>query len=75
VLKWLPSLRSPVSTSSYSEALDADIYAEAVRFDQDWRKREPGLLPMEREYATQKLSRMGVKEFPFRSIKDPARKF
>jgi hypothetical protein len=58
VLKWLPSLHPPVSTSSYSEALDADIYAEAIRFDQDWRKREPGLLPMEREYAAQKLARL-----------------
>jgi hypothetical protein len=58
VLKWLPSLHPPVSISSYSETLDADIYAEAIRFDRDWRKREPELLPMEREYATQKLARM-----------------
>jgi hypothetical protein len=58
VLKWLPTLHPPVSAASYSEALDADLYAEAIRFDQDWRKREPELLPMEREYATQKLARM-----------------
>ncbi len=60
VLNWLPSLRPPVSTSSYSEALDADIYAEAIRFDQDWRKREPQLLPIEREYASQKLARINT---------------
>jgi hypothetical protein len=58
VLKWLPKLHAPVSTSSYSEALDADIYAEAIRFDQDWRKREPQLLPTERDYASQKLARI-----------------
>lgn len=58
VLKWLPAFHPPVSTGSYSEALDADLYAEAIRFDQDWRKREPELLPMERGYATQKLAHM-----------------
>jgi hypothetical protein len=58
VLSWLTDLHPTVSTSSYSEALDADIYAEAIRFDQDWRKRDPQLLPMEREYASEKLARM-----------------
>jgi hypothetical protein len=58
VLSWLPSLQMPVSTSTYSQALDADIYAEAIRFDQDWRKREPQLLPIEREYAALKLARL-----------------
>jgi len=58
VLKWLPKVHAPVSTSSYSQALDADIYAEAIRFDQDWRKREPQLLPVEREYASQKVARL-----------------
>ena len=56
VLDWLPSLRPPVSTSSYSDALSAAIYAEAIRFDQAWRKRAPELLPIERAYATQKLA-------------------
>jgi hypothetical protein len=60
VLKWLPSLPTPAGRSSYSQALDADIYAEAIRFDQDWRKREPGLLPMEREYASMKLARIST---------------
>lgn len=58
VLDWLPSLHPPVATSSYSEALSAAVYAEAIRFDQAWRKREPQLLPIEREYATGKLARM-----------------
>ncbi len=60
VLKWLPTLHAPVSAGSYADALDADLYAEAIRFDRDWRKREPELLPMEREYATQKT---GTHEF------------
>ena len=58
VLDWLTTLHAPASTSSYSEALDAAVYAEGIRFDQAWRKREPQLLPMEREYATRKVARM-----------------
>jgi hypothetical protein len=51
-------MHAPTSTNTYSGALDAAIYAEAVRFDKAWRKREPQLLPIEREYARQKLARM-----------------
>src|ERR1035441_1888201 len=40
VLNWLPNFHPPVSTSSYSARLDAEIYAEAIRFDQDWRDRK-----------------------------------
>jgi hypothetical protein len=58
VLGWLPSLHPEVNTGTYSGALNADIYAEAIRFDQAWRKREPQLLPIEREYAMQKLARI-----------------
>jgi hypothetical protein len=58
VLDWLASLRPPVSTSSYAEALAAAVYAEAVRFDQAWRKRQPRLLLIEREYAARKLARV-----------------
>lgn len=58
VLDWFPKLHQPKMTSSYSDALDAAIYSEAVRFDQDWRKREPHLQPNERDYAMQKLARM-----------------
>jgi hypothetical protein len=58
VLDWLPSLHPPANTSSYSEALNAAVYAEAIRFDQAWRKRDSDLLPAEREYATLKLARM-----------------
>jgi hypothetical protein len=50
-------LQRPASTGSYAEALDAAVYSEAVRFDQAWRKRESGLLPIERDYATKKLAR------------------
>ena len=58
VLDWLANLDPPASTSSYRKALNAAVYAEALRFDQAWRKREPQLLPIERDYATRKLARM-----------------
>jgi hypothetical protein len=57
-LDWLPSLHPDTNTSNYAEALDAAIYSEAVRLDQAWRKREPQLLPMEREYAKEKFARI-----------------
>jgi len=58
VLDWLGALSPPTSNSSYTEALDAAIYTEAVRFDQAWRKRQSKLLPIEKEYAGKKLSRV-----------------
>jgi hypothetical protein len=57
VLDWLPRLRPPVNTSTYGDALNGAVYAEAVRFDQAWRKRQPQLLPLEGNYAAQKLAR------------------
>jgi hypothetical protein len=54
----LASLAPPTCATSYGDALQADIYAEAVRFDEAWRKRQPTLLPMEREYARMKLARL-----------------
>jgi len=62
VLNWLPNFRRHASASPYAERLDSEIYAEAIRFDQDWRKREPELLPIEREYAARKLARMSTLE-------------
>jgi hypothetical protein len=56
VLDWLADVPTPVSTSSYKEALAAAVYDEAVRFDQAWRMRQPQLLPIEREYAAKKLA-------------------
>lgn len=56
VLDWLTVIPTPMSTSSYKEALAAAVYDEAVRFDQAWRKRQPQLLPIEREYAAKKLA-------------------
>ncbi|MCM3878173.1 MAG: hypothetical protein NEA02_17380 [Thermoanaerobaculia bacterium] len=58
VLDWLASVRPPLSTSSYSGALAAGVYAEAIRFDQAWRKRQPQLVLIEREYAARKLARV-----------------
>ena len=57
VLDWLPRLPPPGKASFYAEALQAAVYAEAIRFDQAWRKRHLQLLPIEREYAVQKLAR------------------
>ncbi|MBL0124872.1 MAG: hypothetical protein IPP88_19870 [Betaproteobacteria bacterium] len=56
ILDWLTSLPAPVSLNSYPEALGAAVYSEAVRFDQAWRTRQPQLLPIEREYAAEKLA-------------------
>lgn len=58
VLTWLPSLRPPVNTTSYAQSLAAAVYAEAIRFDQAYRKRLPQLLPLEHEYAERKLVRV-----------------
>lgn len=58
VLGWLAELRPPSGATRYEEALDAALYSEAVRFDCAWRKREPGLLPVERDYAAMKLARV-----------------
>lgn len=55
VLDWLPTFRPPLDADSYADALNLAVYSEAVRFDQAWRKREPQLLPIEREYAVRKL--------------------
>jgi hypothetical protein len=57
-IDWLSTLRPTVNATSYSGALDAAIYNEAIRFDEAWRKREPRLLPIERDYAMMKLGRM-----------------
>jgi hypothetical protein len=54
----LSSLAPPTCATFYGDALQADIYAEAVRFDEAWRKRQPTLLPTEREYARMKLTRL-----------------
>jgi len=44
--------------TSYGEELQTAIYDEAVRFDEAWRKRQPALLPLERDYANMKLARL-----------------
>jgi len=56
VLSWLRGFRPPPSTGTYGQALDVAVYAEAVRFDQAYRVREPGLTPIERDYAARKLA-------------------
>lgn len=42
----------------YDEELEAAIRDEAVRFDQAWQRRVGGLLPRERDYATERLTRV-----------------
>jgi len=39
ILDWFANLPPPASKSFYAEALGTAIYAEAIRFDQGWRKR------------------------------------
>jgi hypothetical protein len=57
VLDWLRDVHPPANTSTYAAALDAAVYAEAVRLDGGWRARSSGLLPIERAYAERKLAR------------------
>jgi hypothetical protein len=56
VLSWLRAFPKPASRSPYAEALHAAVFAEAVRFDVAWRRREASLLPIERSYADGKLA-------------------
>jgi hypothetical protein len=58
ILGWLRALVPPAGVGPYAEALSAAVYDEAVRFDGAWRMRQPGLLPIEREYAMGKLGRV-----------------
>lgn len=58
VLEWLPRFQQAGKAGAYAATLNAAVYAEAVRFDRAWRKRQPRLLPIEREYAAQKLARV-----------------
>jgi hypothetical protein len=60
VLAWLRTAAPPSRLLTYEDGLDAAIYAEAVRFDQGWRRREAGLLPVERDYAQRKLARVAA---------------
>jgi hypothetical protein len=59
VLEWLPDFQVPSGRYTYADSLSAAVYAEAVRFDLAWRKRQPHLRPIEREYAAGKLARAG----------------
>ena len=52
-----PNSAPPLGTNRYATALEAAVYSEAIRFDQAWRKRQPTLMPIEREYAERKLLR------------------
>ena len=57
VVAWLADVRPEDCGSAYAGALDAAVRSEAIRFDQAFRKREPGLQPVEREYAARKVAR------------------
>jgi hypothetical protein len=58
VLDWLVKMPPPVNTAGYADRLGAAIYAEAIRFDQAWRKRRATLLPSEADYANRKLAQV-----------------
>ncbi len=57
VLRWLDGFE-PSGSDPYAQALDLAIRDEAVRFDRAYRRREAGLLPIEREYAARKIARL-----------------
>ena len=56
-LWWIEALRPSAGRGAYAETLDAEIYNEAVRLQEAYRKREPDLLPLESEHAQRKLAR------------------
>jgi len=56
-LRWMQDLRVPSVRSGYATALNADIYNEAIRLQEAYRKREPGLVPVESEHARRKFAR------------------
>ena len=58
VLGWLAGFHPVPSLATYAEALDLAVLDEAVRFELAYRRREPGLLPIERDYAARKLTRV-----------------
>jgi hypothetical protein len=57
VLRWLDGFQ-PADSGPYARALDLAIRDEAIRFDRAYRRREAGLLPIEREYAARKIARL-----------------
>lgn len=57
VLRWLDGFQ-PSDAGPYAHALDLAIRDEAIRFDYAYRRREAGLLPIEREYAARKIARL-----------------
>ncbi|ACC98314.1 hypothetical protein Emin_0759 [Elusimicrobium minutum Pei191] len=54
VLDWLKDFK-PNTNDSYADKLDSEIYAEAVRFDNAWKKRQSTLTDIEKDYARIKL--------------------
>jgi hypothetical protein len=55
-IDWLVNLHPPKCVNTYGDALDAAIYAEAIRLDRALQKRKPNLLPVELDYAKRKLA-------------------
>ena len=56
-LQWMVAPGPVPCRGSYSDALQAEVYNEAVRLQEAYRKREPDLVPLESEHARQKLAR------------------
>lgn len=57
---WVDSLPNPISASTYSMSLDAEIYNEAMRLDKAWLIRESELDSIERDYMSKKISQMNL---------------
>jgi hypothetical protein len=57
VLRWLDGFH-PSDSGPYAHSLDLAIRDEAIRFDRAYRRRAPGLLPIEGDYAARKIARL-----------------
>jgi hypothetical protein len=55
-LDWLQDITPPADPKDYRQALDADLYNEATRLQEAYRRREPGLNDVERAHADRKLA-------------------
>ncbi len=56
-LRWMDALKPSQGRGDYGDNLDAEIYNEAIRLQEAYRKRVPSLLPMELEHAQRKFAR------------------
>jgi hypothetical protein len=56
-LGWMQALKAVSNRGGYAETLNAEIYNEAIRLQEAYRKRKPELVSLESEHAKRKLAR------------------